>query len=108
MNRFVSLVATTFALLLFMGEIPATLAAESATESPAPATDAGGAALEYSNKWRIEVSEGANADGEIVFRVTPKGAAAQDVRIAIGDGTSENRVARKIKRAFEKQLDTGR
>ena len=30
------------------------------------------------------------------------------MRIAIGNGTSENRVARKIKRAFEKQLDTGR
>ena len=30
------------------------------------------------------------------------------MRIAIGNGTSENRVARKIKRAFEKQLDMGR
>jgi hypothetical protein len=26
-----------------------------------------------SNKWRIEVSEGANADGEIVFRIEPVG-----------------------------------
>jgi hypothetical protein len=30
------------------------------------------------------------------------------VRITVGDGTSENRVARKINRAFEKQLDTSR
>ena len=27
--------------------------------------------LSYSNKWRIEVSEGANSDGEIIFHVTP-------------------------------------
>jgi hypothetical protein len=109
MKRPISPVATTFALLLVMGQMPVTLAVEPTAESPAmPANDASGAALDYSNKWRIEVSEGANSDGEIVFRVTPKGATAQDVRIAIDDGTSENRVARKIKRAFEKQLDTSR
>jgi hypothetical protein len=61
--------------------------------------------LSYSNKWRIEVSEGANSDGEIVFHVTPKGGSTQVVTVKIDDGTSENRVARTIEKAFDKQLD---
>ena len=75
-----------------------------ATTAVAPAD----AELRYSNKWRIEVSEGANSDGEIIFRVTPKGAATQEIRIAVDDGTSEDHVARVIKRGFEKQLDTSK
>jgi hypothetical protein len=49
------------------------------------------------NKWRIECSEGANSDGEIVFRVTPKDGEPIEVRIAIKNGTSENAVARRIR-----------
>jgi hypothetical protein len=64
--------------------------------------------LSYSNSWRIEVSEGANSDGEFVFNVTPKGAATQVITVKIDDGTSEDHVARVIKRAFEKQLDTSK
>ena len=64
--------------------------------------------LDYSNAWRIEVSEGANSDGEILFRVTPKDGTAQDVKVLIDNGTSEDHVARVIKDTFEKQLDTGR
>ena len=64
--------------------------------------------LRYSNSWRIEVSEGANSDGEFVFRVTPKGGETQVITVMIDDGQSEDRVARAIKNAFEKQLDTSR
>ena len=64
--------------------------------------------LDYSNAWRIEVSEGANSDGEILFRVTPKDGTSQDVKIVIDNGTSEDHVARVIKDTFEKQLDTSR
>lgn len=64
--------------------------------------------LSYSNKWRIEVSEGANSDGIIYFHVTPKGGSTTVVMVEIDDGTSENHVARVIKRAFEKQLDTSK
>jgi len=64
--------------------------------------------LDYSNAWRIEVSEGANSDGEILFRVTPKGGATQDVKVAIDDGTSEDHVARVIKNTFEDRLDTSK
>jgi hypothetical protein len=62
--------------------------------------------LRYSNKWRIEVSEGASSDGDFVFHVTPKEGATQVVTIGVDDGESENDVARTIKNAFEKHLDT--
>ena len=76
--------ATTFALLLLIGETLVALAAEPTAESATSANGAGTNALRYSNKWRIEVGEGAQI---------------QTAR-SVGDGTSENRVARKIKRAF--------
>jgi len=63
--------------------------------------------LRYSNKWRIEVSEGANSDGEFVFRLTPKDGTAQVITVAVEDGTRENRVAQAIEGAFEEQLDDG-
>ena len=81
------------------------------TTPPTPAEAAAARSsgkLSYSNEWRIEVSEGANSDGEILFRVTPKGGATQDVRVVIDDGTSEDHVARVIKNTFEDQLDTSR
>jgi hypothetical protein len=57
-----------------------------------------------SNKWRIEVSEGANSDGEIVFHVTPDGGEAIEVRVTVKDGTRENKVAETISDAFAAQL----
>lgn len=56
------------------------------------------------NKWRIQCSEGANSDGELVFRVTPKGGAPTDVTVAVKNGTSENNVADNIRDAFRAQL----
>ena len=78
---------------------------------PAAATDAAQAAapkLKYSNKWRIEVKEGANNDGVARFRVTPKDGAAIDVTVNIKDGRSENGVARDVKDAFKAALDAKR
>ena len=86
--------------LLGCGTTPPTPAEAAATPSSAK--------LSYSNAWRIEVSEGANSDGEILFRVTPKGGATQDLRVVIDDGTSEDHVARVIKNTFEDQLYTSR
>lgn len=63
-----------------------------------------GKAVAPENKWRIQCSEGANSDGEIVFRVTPKGGQPIEVRVAIKNGTSENAVARRIRDAFRKTL----
>jgi hypothetical protein len=64
--------------------------------------------LKYSNKWRIEVKEGANNDGVARFRVTPKGEAAVDVIVNIKDGRSENGVARDVKNTFKGALDAKR
>jgi ABC-type glycerol-3-phosphate transport system substrate-binding protein len=57
-----------------------------------------------SNKWRIEVSESAKSDGEIIFYMTPEGSEPIEIRVAIDDGTGETKVARKIHAAFQKAL----
>ena len=77
--------------------------AQEPTEAPAASPD-----LKYSNKWRIEVKEGANNDGVARFRVTPKGEAAVEVTVNIKDGRSENGVARDVKNTFKAALDAKR
>ncbi|MCF6263272.1 MAG: hypothetical protein L3J24_06770 [Xanthomonadales bacterium] len=57
-----------------------------------------------SNKWRIEVSEGAKSTGTMVFRITPKEQPAVEVRVDIEGGTRENKVAVRIRDAFRAQL----
>lgn len=79
--------------------------AQEPTAAPAPAASPD---LKYSNKWRIEVKEGANNDGVARFRVTPKGEAAIDVNVNIKDGRSENGVARDVKNTFKAALDAKR
>jgi hypothetical protein len=59
----------------------------------------------YSNKWRIEVSEGAKSDGTIHFRLTPKEGTATDVSVAIKNGRGENHIAKDIRDAFKNALD---
>jgi len=80
--------------------LPALAVLASLAAAPAIAED-----LKLSNKWRIEVSEGAKSDGTILFRVTPKDGTAVDVPVAIKDGTGENHVARVIRDAFRATLD---
>ena len=80
----------------------ATPAAETGTPTNAgPARD-----LSYTDDYRISVNHDADSDGEIVFRVTPKGGAPMEVKVTISKGTSENGVARAIKKAFVDQLGT--
>jgi len=57
-----------------------------------------------SNKWRIEVSGGANSDGEMIFSLTPKDSEGISIRVTVKDGTGENRVAKTIRNAFKEQL----
>lgn len=57
-----------------------------------------------SNKWRIEFSEGAKSDGDIVFEISPSGASAFEVGTRIEDGTRENRVAQAVSKSLQKQL----
>lgn len=58
-----------------------------------------------SNKWRIEVSGGANSDGTLLFRVTPDQGTPVDVTVALKDGRGENAVADDIRDALKKTLD---
>ena len=89
-------------IAIFAGQ---SVLAQEPTAAPAPAASPD---LKYSNKWRIEVKEGANNDGVARFRVTPKGEAAIDVNVNIKDGRSENGVARDVKNTFKAALDAKR
>ena len=80
-------------------------AQETAAQAAAPAAAPAAAALHYSNKWRLEVSEGANNDGVMHFRVTPQGGAAIDIPVSLKDGRGEDGCARDIRDTFKKSLD---
>jgi len=79
---------------------PLALAQETGARDEPPAKE-----LRYSNKWRLEVSEGANNDGVMHFRVTPKGGAAIDIPVALKDGRGEDGCARDIRDTFKKSLE---
>ena len=103
--NFVRLTRSALLALLAIVAAPMTMAQDAV---PAAATDAAQAAapnLKYSNKWRIEVKEGANNDGVARFRVTPKDGTPVEVTVTIKDGRSENGVASDVKNAFKAALD---
>ena len=75
-------------------------AAPAATPAAAPAPE-----LRYSNKWRLEVSEGANNEGVIRFRFTPKDGTAFEIPVNLKEGRGEDGVARDIRDTFKKSLD---
>jgi hypothetical protein len=77
-----------------------------AAETGAPTIAAPAKDLSYTDDYRISVNHDADSDGEVVFRVTPKGGAPMEVKVIISKGTSENGVARAIKKAFVDQLGT--
>jgi hypothetical protein len=91
------------ALLAATGGVPAVAqetAAPAATPAAAPAPE-----LRYSNKWRLEVSEGANNEGVIRFRFTPKDGTAFEIPVNLKEGRGEDGVARDIRDTFKKSLD---
>lgn len=65
-------------------------------------------AADFSNKWRIEISEGANAPGSMTFRVTPSQGSATEVTAQIKGGRGENGVAHDVRDALAAQLSPGR
>ena len=87
------------AMISLRSLLPA-LAAVVVLGGPAMADD-----LKLSNKWRVEVSEGAKSDGLIKFRVTGKEGTPVDVSVAIEKGRGENDVAADIRDAFRAVLD---
>jgi hypothetical protein len=92
------LLATTLAF----AQDPATA---SSTPAAAPAAKPA-KKLSYTDDYRINVNHDAGSDGEIVFTLTPRDGAAQEVRVPIKKGTSENNVAQEIKKAFVAQVGT--
>ena len=76
-----------------------------AAAAVAPVDVAPAAPLKLSNKWRIEVAEGSNNDGTLLFRVTPDQGTPTDVMVNIAKGRSENGVARDVKNALKAKLD---
>lgn len=61
------------------------------------------AAAAESNKWRLEFSGAAESAGELVFEIVPAGEAPVRVTVAIERNDGENRVARKVKTAIDRQ-----
>ena len=80
-------------------------AAPAAAAAPAAQPAAPAPTLHYSNKWRLQISEGANNDGVMRFRVTPKGGSAIDVPVSLKKGRGEDGCARDIRDTFKKTLD---
>ena len=65
---------------------------------------AGIALASPSNKWRIEVSGGADSEGTILLNVVPEGQVAVVVTVQVPKGTSENRVANLIREALKARV----
>jgi hypothetical protein len=86
-------------------EATAPVPAEAPTAATAAAVAAPEAKLNLSNKWRLEVSEGANNDGTILFRITPDKGTPQDVVVTLKKGRGEDGCARDIRDTFKAQLD---
>jgi hypothetical protein len=80
-------------------------AAQAVAAGPAAQPAAPAPTLHYSNKWRLQISEGANNDGVMNFRVTPKGGSAIDVPVSLKKGRGEDGCARDIRDTFKKTLD---
>jgi len=57
-----------------------------------------------SNKWRLQFSGGADSDGTIVLRITPKGGTPIEASIDVEDGTGENAVAKTVVKGLKAQL----
>jgi hypothetical protein len=80
------------------------LAQDAAVQAAAPAA-APAKEPHYANKWRLEVSEGANNDGDMHFRLTPKDGAPVDINVHLKKGRGEDGCARDIRDAFKAALD---
>jgi hypothetical protein len=76
------------------------VAQQAAVTAPAAAS-----VVHYSNKWRLEVSEGANNDGDMHFRLTPKDGAPVEINVHLKKGRGEDGCARDIRDAFKAALD---
>jgi hypothetical protein len=104
-------VLKVFLIILLIAGISPAFALAVAQETAAPAVaapveaPAAAADLKYANKWRLEVSEGADNDGVMHFRLTPKGETPIDINVQLKDGRGEDGCAKDIRDAFKSALD---
>ncbi|TXH68374.1 MAG: hypothetical protein E6Q88_10010 [Lysobacteraceae bacterium] len=56
-----------------------------------------------SNKWRLQFSGAAESTGELVFEIVPSGKPSVQVVVPIERNDGENRIARKVKSAIDRQ-----
>ncbi len=56
-----------------------------------------------SNKWRLQFSGAAESAGVMVLEIVPSGRAPVRVSVSIERNDGENRVARKVKTAIDRQ-----
>ena len=75
------------------------------SSSAAPQVAAPVDKVHYSNRWRLQVSEGADNDGVITFRFKPKVGAPIDIPVTLTKGRGEDGCARDIRDAFRLALD---
>lgn len=61
------------------------------------------ASASQSNKWRLQFSGAAESAGEMVLEIVPSGRAPVRVTVLIERNDGENRVARKVKSAIDRQ-----
>ena len=59
-----------------------------------------------SNKWHLEVSGTASADGVVIVQMLPVGAKPYEIKVPVANGTEENRVARLLEKALRNRLDS--
>jgi len=62
------------------------------------------AGIGTSNKWRLQFSGGADSDGVITMKFTPKKGEPTVAEIPIKKGTGENAVAKAVVKALREQL----
>ena len=66
---------------------------------------AAGLACAGSNKWRLQVSGGAEAGGTIAFTIALDDGQRLPVSVEIAEGTGENAIAKQIRDAVRAQAD---
>ena len=57
-----------------------------------------------SNKWRLQVSGGADSDGVITLRFHSTDEHVYEVAVEVSDGTGENKVARTMRDVLREEL----
>jgi len=61
--------------------------------------------LNLHKRWRVEVSQGADSDGTLLFRVTPKDGQPVEVSVPVVKGSPRKSISTDIRIAFRDTLD---